>query len=855
MANLRVKVKDNMWGVKAHIPTSPIEARAHPRVLLVEDDLPAIRSKLTSYYGASSIYSDIQGTFQDAIDECDAYYGTLSTTTEAKWWCSVYALMYLIFKDGAVSGFTTTHTAAQYGSEAVRLTMIIANAGGNQMEDGQWPNANFAYAYDWAYPIFTSEQRSIVASILALSENPVYSTPWSADGCKQTHGKMLAALVLTGDGYQDSWAAETLADWNTQVISPTGVVGELSRGLAPLDGTPMGSLLDNGNGYFSYQWPWLLLMGEEYRTAHGLEKFSHYNLTEWNAVPSGLLGQALRLRPYAQTSTGYPDGYKWLLIRAQYDTDLMMDLSNCNVINPAVASGIWNSIYPEIAQVGMWLARNKQPIDPVTTYRVGRSWQLRFILEDPTITASSPTDISVPLSQRYGDGLCIFRSAWTDNNEGYTVTFQASKYAIGQDIRAPYSNQGHWEIHRKGLQTIKRSAHAHSDYNYPGWRNQLLLRNTNLTVPMSSAVLATPHGGIIRGNVLDQSNRANDIYVGSQIDIADEILERMASGLVDADYVFIDMTHSYPSSRNNDGANPINFTLAHRHFCFFRPPTVADSVIVVIADRISVALAGAEPVFSWNPVGVPAVYQVDGSAATESAHTPLTGDSFGHRKSTNGWYVEAVNTLAAGSPAWDGKNRLTVILPTSRQIVVAGGPDELGQTYVNGSDMLTGSLESVDIYGQRFTTSNGAGSIERNGNFGSYGIQVEPSPTSATPTFLAVNEVCDSSGTPAVCEALTELTNCAGVAILASHGKRIFVFSPTGDQTSMQFTIPTAGTYKCFIANLSGSARTIASSSGTVTNVVDGSGSSGASFSVDTGSKSLYLNIVTNSANATITVS
>jgi hypothetical protein len=323
--------------------------------------------------------------------------------------------------------------------------------------------------------------------------------------------------------------------------------------------------------------------------------------------------------------------------------------------------------------------------------------------------------------------------------------------------------------------------------------------------------------------------------------------------------LFADLTKWWPSTtKYSDGNNPAYVSLYHDQKIVFRPASVANPVLVVVYARYVTTNSAYQPIYCWNPAG-PSI-TVDG---TETANSPLRwlGSGQGNWTYSGASRAICINQASPfGTPNYDGKNILTVIRPTSRTIIKSGGPDEFGNHFYDATPSYPGawpvisntwSCEAMDYYGQRYSMTMAAGNLDEVIHHGEYFIQIQPIPAAATTgDFLVVNEVGDSGITPAVCDAITGTGGFVGVAILSPHN-RIAVFNSTGDVTSGTFTVPTAGTYKAQICNLSGATRTVSVSSGSVTDVATGGSSP---FTVDA-SKSLYLNLTGLSAGAVVTVS
>jgi len=817
----------------------------HPRLLFTSNDIPAIRAKLTEHYGSSSAYPDIKGSFQTAINECDQMFGTINDVTNARFYASTYALLSALLP---CAGFSSSHSPAQHGAEAGRLLQIWLNAN-TSLSDGSWPTNMIGFTYDWAFPYLSASlkaQACTVMKTMSTSADGIYRSPWAADSSKICTCEAMFAAACAGDGFEDSWANGVLSQYGSRIIGETGVIGEESR-VVLVGPNYYGSGPQSGLSYSNYQWPWWVLHSEAVRTAQGISKQQFYDLTEYAILPSTVYWWAYLIRPYALNNSTFPNGKRWAFMRTQYG-ETTWDVNQPAGTLPAVFAGIWKDIEPAPAQLAMWFTRQRLSQQPPTGYRIGQMWTYRFICEDPTIAELGPDDLNLPLSARFGDGRFEFKSAWDDDattNTNWAVRFHAAKYLTLPDGRGPSHLNGSWEVHRKGPQTIIRGPGTHG-WGGHGAFNQMYFRDNAFTgfVDGTDYVLKL-EGRVLSGSAPYASRRGADIVPNSQADYLGEVRTQFATASNDFDYVFADLSQWYAGPKWTNSNNPATVLLYHDHKVLFRPTSPNAPVRVVVYRRYQTASSRYEPVFVWNPSGD--AVSVDGS---EIPNSPVQmGSGFGHWTYNNASTAIAVNTVAAGAPSYNGKNVLTVVRPTGRTIIKTGGPDESGKSFqddVNdgGWDEISSkySCEAMDIYGQRFAQNPVSTSdVEAMSHHGRYSIQVLSNPITTAGDFLMVNEVGDADMTPSACQHVAG-TNFAGVAILGSD-RRIAVFGTQGDAVSGSFVIPSAGTYRCLIANVQGSACEVTGGAniGGISAV-----SGGASPFAVFAPRTLYLTIVVN---------
>jgi hypothetical protein len=829
-------------------------ATAHPRLLFTSDNIPAIRAKLTAHYGSSSSYADVRGSFQSAINDADSNYGTISSVPNARYYAAVYAFLSQILP---CPGFTSTHTPAQHGNEAGRLLQIWVDSGdvGGSLAGG-WPEGLLGYAYDWAYPYLGSSLKSGIVTLMkqtSATADSQYNNPWAAGSSTDISVSMMFASAVANDGVDDAWASAELAKFSTRVSSLTGVVGSESA-VAQAGPTTYGCGLQSGLNYMNYQWPPWVQHLEAYRTANGISKASFYT-SSFDAVVSGLYWLVYSLRPDAVSNASYPNGFRWSLITPQYSTLYQTPASPALVL-PCVFAGIYNAVNPTAARLAMWLTRQRiQQISyPASSIYLGQVWLHRFACEDPTISEASPSSLGLPLSATFGDGRYEFKSGWDPDgstNTNWAIRFHATRYETLNDGREPGMLVGHYEIHRKGPQTIMRGSGGHIPI-WPGALNRLYFLDTTFVPPFtetgSNGFAVRMAGRSWVGQNPYASNRGNGITPGSPADYYTETRSRFASGNVDLDYLFADLTKWWPSAAKfTDGNNPAMVTLYHDQKVLFRPTNVADPVLVVVFVRYGTTSTNYQPIYCWNPAG-PSI-SVDG---VETRNSPVRwSGGHGNWTYTGASRAICVNTSSgAGTPAYNGKNILTVIRPTSRTIIKSGGPDENGNHFQDSDPPAPGawadisktwSCEAMDYYGQRYPMVMGPTQTDETIHHGEYFIQVQPSPIVMNGDFCLVNEVGDAGITPASCDHVTG-SNFAGVAIRASYGNRIAVFGTAGDAASGSFVIPTAGTYKALICNVLALSCAISGGSN-ISSITAVEGGSGSPFAVPS-SRTVYVNIV-----------
>lgn len=836
-----------------------------------------LRAKLTNYYDTTPVvsYFDIVGSLNSIISEIEADMANAPDATRCNYYGVAHALMSQLLLAGSIGG--STKTPAQHGNRAADLLDALLIAAAPSLGDPAGPVSWVPFIYDWAYP-YIAARPTLLANIQTTMQwwwDHAYAgyptRPWAADTSKENALGMNMALAGAGDGNSafNTAALAHIARYPTIISSATGVLGEQSTLSATAP--DLGMIGSSGINYVNYEWPWWNMVAEAYRTAYTTQtRAAFYAQVTYQAIPSVFYGLLRSIRPYARNYPFNANGQEWFYNRGQY-TEMDKDVVTTPGGMIAAFAALWNSQNPTIAGHAMWYqreriggGRNSEIGDPPTGYRIGTIWTPRLVLEDPTIAEVQPSSLAT--RGHFGDGRYEFRSGWdgnTTSNNQWVVRFWLAKWLTLGDGRGGHELNGHYDVMYQGPATMIRGSGAHGWAGH-GAFNTIYFRDTLATLgsDFDTNYVFKLYGRVLGGSAPYSANRGNDLVDGSQSDFLDEVRERIASGTVDSNYVFGDMTRWHQSGVVGgwtNGNNPAITTLHHVHFVLFEF-AAGQPIFVIKVHRYGTVGTRFEPCLVWNPSGD--AITVNG---TETANQPVryTTGGAGHWRSLNSTRAIAQQDNTYGTLTYNNKNVMTVVQPALPQFVRAGGPHPVNGPFYN-DPLLTSehisqqnSFEAIDLYGQPWVHETGInGDEQKIAHHGVYHIQVQEQTTKTSGSLCYVNEVIpNSGGTPTTIENLTAKTNgWVGCAILATAGKRIFAYNETGDVTSGTFTVPTAGTYHMKIVNLAGTSRTISASGGaTLTKLEDGSGSSGSSFTLHA-SQSQDFNLVCG-ANCVITIS
>lgn len=869
--------------------TSLVAQGVHPRTGgLSSATIPTIAAKINAYYDddPTVTYPEVAGSFPDFLAELDFNYGMSATSANARRWAHAYCLVGHILPSlttGGGTGISPAHTATQYGQEGARLAAAISSSDFNG-EDGGFPQANIPYVYDWCYNWTDATTRSNIRTAVQNFEtgancDALYASPFAADSNKTCSVMFASAVATAGDG-GETWGTNHLSEWTSVMESnSTGIIGSESA-VANLYKSEYGygSCATPGLAYFSYMWQYDVLASETYRFGATTQTPTQFfDTTKYSFLPSGIYCLNYLTRPYARTNASgiEPNDLDWQLMRTQYAGVFQQDPNDAADLPVSVFAGIWNSVETAPARLAMWYQRNRLTRRAPSGEIIGRAWVYRFTMEDPTITASSPSTLNVPLSARMGDGSYYFRSAWPSDSSGtegyWAIKITLPAFSVPGDGREAMNMSGAIEVHRKGAQLIWRGAGAHVPIVHGG-ANTLYFFNTGRTTDWDGSSSGTdPWNFKIDGrpvgwaNQPQASGRGADIVQGGAKDYLNNdayIRKRFASGNVTTDYVYANRKNSYPSSGWYTTADaPAEESEVLSQYIIFRPPSANGAARIARFEVVTNTSNSWIPLIAWNPAADS--ISVDNSTSAGALHGLTT---HGFVKSTNSHVLTASNTYNLGGLTTSGRNTLTVVHPASNTIVIGGGASESAAT-CSFSDGDAGwddsstpnsstSLEGVDFYGFRHPfLGNPCADPDQKMSFGQYFATVSPTsvPNGTRTNFLLFYETDDNGSTAASVTELTSLTNVEGFQWRDSDMNGIAVFGANGaDQSTGGFTVPTAGTYTLTMTNISTSTISLAFGGGcaTFTNLADADTSS--PWNVDTASKSITGTLVTTGSNCAV---
>lgn len=813
---------------------SAIANNEHPRLLMTAS---AYDASIPTVAAIKARCADAGGTgwkteYAALVADMDSRIGT---GRPSNWTLRAYEVFGLafVYATYGTTGITYGNSQTTYSDRAIDCLLDAEAAGA---ADAYYPGCLLPISYDWLHAAMTSGERATISAWLISSVDTgspsveVPGNPFNSQVVVKRCLKILTALAAAGDGTDETWCTATLAKWDDYFRSDASHARAESQLGGDEGDTGQGTLYG-----WAYSWPVSLFAEEGYRTAYNISRSTHYLDADARYLKTTMRAMAHISLPHAPSDGTKPGGYRYTMWRGPYAGWRTWTADEHRLTLPMLRAA-YDGVDQDAANLAQWLITNRTGVNTGVV-----DYVLSCLIGSKSVTAESPSTIGLSPIEACTSGRFMFRPQWEANGADGTplVTFTAAKWGEAGAAGTMYYN-GHFTVDRKGPQIITRgSATSGHEYHYQGNRNTLAFPDRTITAPRS----AYDTHGTVRWN--GDSSSVADWVEDSVFDYLGDATRSRLSG--DVSYVLADLTRSYDmggttqfGSSTTD--NPPRVTKVVRHFIYFHPATPGtDSERILVFDRYTLTSTDFTPTFMLGTAGVPIV---DG---TETANSPSrNGTGHGHWSYAGATTITASNT-AQGS---DGLTVVTCLLPTSRTIVKAGGPNESGAWWQTSGTL---SCEFIDLYGERHARY---GDISTGSEMelyaGRYHVQVSPSSVATDGVFAHAIEVGDSSMTPATVHAITG-SGWGGGGI----GSRLGVFGLDGEsKTSGTFVLPdVSGTYKLLIGSLAVNTTRTLTPGASVT--IEGSGSAYAASSGASGS--FYVTVVItaggNTASRTVTVS
>jgi hypothetical protein len=445
-------------------------------------------------------------------------------------------------------------------------------------------------------------------------------------------------------------------------------------------------------------------------------------------------------------------------------------------------TGVLKAADPVASGLAQWLRNNRMGEIHTGDVYYGRYWALwKFTLGD-VVAPVSPSEAAFPVSKAFQDGKWVFRTGWDNPNDSY-VTVRANRWMRNGNGMSPNAPGG-FTIDRKGPQVTFQGGndgHEWGSESGAGPANVLLFVDTSRTGPSG------PYDDLGGHRLAPDGTRGSlDWVPGSPYDAreAARFLPASASASRDADYVMVDVTRSYSSTRYRDNYNPARVSEVVRQVVYFRPTNIGvDPDRVVVFDRATTTDTKFEKRWLFHTSAEPLV-----NGSVTPGIPVRNGSGAGKWTYAGATRVTATNTVNGSN----GRVFLTPLLPASRTIVKVGGPNAAGVSW------QTDSHEYEDPLGF-LNKGNVILEPDKGQYVGQYRVEIIPSTPALTDVFLNVVEVGNASVTAPLPTTVLPSTGL----VAARVGDRIAVFNRVSSAvTTGDLTVDISGDYGINIADL-----------------------------------------------------
>jgi hypothetical protein len=747
---------------------SPLGRGEHPRIWVTSDNIAEIRARISQGGG---LHADALA-WRAWLDSNFNRTWTYDQRSEA---VLHYAFAYLMKKDGPLNGLPFQYSATEYAMKAKKHLMDYY--ADNYIDASAEASASMLVTYDWIHPFFNYSERAYILNALKPIDKIKDPNVFDADSSSRRFTKLITGISFYGDGVDDAWALSKINAYPALFRELTGV----TRSESELGGDDGGA----GHGisyHFTPTIPNILIGEEAYRTAFNIPKDAHYGSSDIKVLRTKPQHFSYLILPLAKPDPKQPGGRAYL-IEKNWKAPAFSTVSSYNIFNNfwlTAIAGIYQYSDPDVASLAQWLLEQR-----VGLIATGEKAMLsnfifsKFIMGPSTRpTPKSPAELNLPLSKYFHEGKIIIRNDWNNLDSSY-ITILLNEWSRNSYGRSP-TWPGAFQIHRKGPQVINQGGVGGHDWGSSGG-----VGSGNMMIfPDRSRDFSIKYDNL-GGHRSGEAASAADFIQNSVGDTRDELrysIANLTRGM-DVDYVYVDITRAYSSTRYTDRFNPPRISSYTRQIVNFRPQTYAvDSDRMIIFDRATTTDTKYSKEWLFHTAGEPMVNGI------QSPGPARNGSTEGKWTYTGATEVTATNTVAGSN----GKTYLTPLFPENRVIIKVGGPNASGFSWKEDSH------EYENPYGVHDPYKVVPGTAERDQYVGRYRIEITPATPSLYDSFLNVIEVGDA-GFGRSPTSLVEGANFIGARV----GDRIAVFSRLEQNlTQGSFTIPIPGTYKVLIADL-----------------------------------------------------
>ena len=575
-------------------PGSPLANREHPRLLITSASLPALKTKL----GSGGVWSS---DFKAWVSWADGQYPSYSgvSGTELPRWLANYALIWITHP---VAGVNYGKSKAEYGAAAKSMLMRLVSVSQKASNYDYYPG-NSGLRLDSA-ALEWSEKAALAAFFKGIDEQQMTDapkSPFNSQVAAARSQKILGALAIASDGADDAWADAALSRYPEFFSDTTGVTRSESD-LGGEDGS-----MGQGNAYaLAYTLPHVIVAEEAWRTANGIGSAAFYAIPERSflrRMPQYFADQVL---PWGVPTQGMAGGRRYVLSKNQRAAANLGAAESPSFALLTGLAGILKNIDPQMAGLAQWLVDNRVgdiPAGDVYNGRFPAIW--KFVLGDKA-TPVHPSEAGMSLSHANQDGKFVFRTGWDDHSDSY-ITFRANRWMRATGGMSPNA-PGSFTIDCNGPQVTFQGGndgHDWGSYDGAGPGNHLIFPDRTQTKTTGAW---DDEGG---HRLLPGDSSGSVTFVpGSPHDTRESMrfLAANPSTARDVDYVWVDVTRSYNSTRFKDDYNPARVSEVVREMVYFRPENPGvDSDRVVVLDRATTTDTRFEKRWLFHTSGEPMV--------------------------------------------------------------------------------------------------------------------------------------------------------------------------------------------------------------------------------------------------------
>jgi hypothetical protein len=412
--------------------SSPLARKMHPRLFFTQEDLPALRQRLSTTYSTE---------FQRFVTELDKHFDELPEKKEGGlvfFDTKNYAFLYMI-DPAQMPGFSFGHTREQYGRKAIELAMYVKketrgdrhSSANLQGQYGGYHNLALAVAYDWTFPLLTMDEKRLLAdSMIRLYEirdkdaSPGAYEKLSNQVTGYIHSGSAAALALWGDdlGPQYTAKAQEMLDYFNAVF--------LERSLEVGDKIFEGPGWGEGASYYMLSITNISFLAGAASSALGENLFFKHDFLRRNILYLFYNILPLKLR----------DDYYF----SRHDTNSLDDILNHNYSRiMAISAGALRKDDPQMAGFARWMLAESgfgqevedfRYFDPRIDYLF-----FKFLWGSKEVTPLSPEAVGLPLTCKLGLGEIVMRSSF-DKESSTHIIFWAPKYWYSPHAHLDFSS-------------------------------------------------------------------------------------------------------------------------------------------------------------------------------------------------------------------------------------------------------------------------------------------------------------------------------------------------------------------------------------------------------------------------------